>query len=209
MYIANYAKFAQEPDLRRVLLSTFGPIGAQGGLYWKTWNEVVLERIREELRPEGCRDEASIALRVKLMEGLRAAAGEQRSVDAITTWAAKRLLPPAAPEDSALAVKVEQGAGADLFPWAGEGAFTIDALQPTVNGQAHYIGEQGGHLYLGKKGGRCAWCVDEYLAPSETSGEAFLEVTEHDMEGLPLGARVWQCFDGTRHQQRTLTLRTA
>ena len=43
MYESNLAKFTQHEDLKRLLTSSTGAITARGG-FWKTWNEVLLER---------------------------------------------------------------------------------------------------------------------------------------------------------------------
>jgi len=64
MYQANLAKFSQNPALRDALVSTKGPIKAFGFAYWAKWNAILLERIREELRPEGERDAKVLAARV-------------------------------------------------------------------------------------------------------------------------------------------------
>ena len=51
MYRANKAKFEQHAHLSSVLTSCGGLIRAQGNRdEWATWNEIILERIREELR---------------------------------------------------------------------------------------------------------------------------------------------------------------
>eukprot|EP01059_Diplonema_ambulator_P019356 TRINITY_DN3250_c0_g1_i1.p2 TRINITY_DN3250_c0_g1~~TRINITY_DN3250_c0_g1_i1.p2 ORF type:complete len:158 (+),score=56.96 TRINITY_DN3250_c0_g1_i1:1318-1791(+) len=52
MYEANKAKFEQDDGAREELLSTTGRIEAGGFPFWKKWNELILERLREELRPE-------------------------------------------------------------------------------------------------------------------------------------------------------------
>ena len=51
-------------------MATKGPIKAFGFAYWAKWNAILLERIREELRPEGERDAKVLAARVAAMEAL-------------------------------------------------------------------------------------------------------------------------------------------
>lgn len=52
MYVANRVKFDQNPECRKQLLQTRGPIKASGNTdYWQLWNSRILERIREELKP--------------------------------------------------------------------------------------------------------------------------------------------------------------
>ena len=63
MYSANCAKFEQNAALRDALLATRGSITAYGFPFWVKWNAVLLERIREELRPAAERDEAALAER--------------------------------------------------------------------------------------------------------------------------------------------------
>ena len=46
MHRCNHAKFAQNDDLRAVLLGTTGPITAYGHPFWAKWNAILLERIR-------------------------------------------------------------------------------------------------------------------------------------------------------------------
>lgn len=61
MYVANRAKFDQNPDFRRRLLETHGPIQAAASTgEWQHWNSRILERIREELRPPADRDDAKL-----------------------------------------------------------------------------------------------------------------------------------------------------
>ena len=70
MYEANLAKFQQNAALRDALVSTRGPIKAFGFAYWAKWNASLLERIREELRPEGERDAKVLAARAAAMEAV-------------------------------------------------------------------------------------------------------------------------------------------
>merc|ERR1711862_713402 len=74
MYEANFAKFSQNRFLRELLVESKGPISAQGGLYWKTWNEILLERIREELKHVDRCDGNLLRARCDMMDALRAAA---------------------------------------------------------------------------------------------------------------------------------------
>jgi predicted NAD-dependent protein-ADP-ribosyltransferase YbiA (DUF1768 family) len=62
LYIANCAKFEQNPSFRQKLLQTYGPIEAPMELTdeWQPWQARVLERIREELRPPAERDSARL-----------------------------------------------------------------------------------------------------------------------------------------------------
>jgi ribA/ribD-fused uncharacterized protein len=88
MYNANRAKFTAQGSsahrLRAALLSTgSGRIIAHGSPFWAHWNGVLLERLREELRPEphqsassggvsGCvRNEAVLRQRVEAVEGYK------------------------------------------------------------------------------------------------------------------------------------------
>ncbi|KAL6058074.1 NADAR domain-containing protein [Balamuthia mandrillaris] len=68
MYEANYAKFEQNEDLRKVLVNTEGPIEAFGFEFWAYWNGIILERVREELREEGARNEEHLRKLVQLMD---------------------------------------------------------------------------------------------------------------------------------------------
>jgi len=73
MYAANKAKFEQHADLRAVLLGTTGHISAGGFPFWAVWNGIILERIREELRPPAERDQALLKEVISKMEEYRAA----------------------------------------------------------------------------------------------------------------------------------------
>ena len=57
----------QNAALRDALLATRGSITAYGFPFWVKWNAVLLERIREELRPAAERDEAALAERKAAM----------------------------------------------------------------------------------------------------------------------------------------------
>ena len=78
MYRANLAKFQQNTEHAAALLATRGPIAHPGGHvgFWKTWNGRLLERVREELRPEHERDGPLLAERVRMMDEY---AAEQRA----------------------------------------------------------------------------------------------------------------------------------
>lgn len=207
MYRSNRAKFSQNPQLKNLLVGTHGPITASGGFFWKTWNEVLLERIREELRDFEKQDMRVLRRRCELMAAYREAqtAGDVRQVEAVTLWAAKRKLPPVAPVD-ATAFVIE---GHDNLRHAafGHGPFRIDSLAPEANGQPHYVNSGGIHLYLGAKRGRKAWCLDEVFSPGEACGQAFLEVCEDGL--LREGEQSWQYFDEAqgRHVARVLFVR--
>lgn len=71
MYAVNLAKFQQNPKLREALLSTKGKIVAHGFAFWAVYNGVLLERIREEIRPAGARNKAKLAALVKKMNDYR------------------------------------------------------------------------------------------------------------------------------------------
>jgi hypothetical protein len=200
MYMANLAKFKQNPSLREVLVNSVGPIEAQGGLFWKTWNEVLLERIREELRSANSRDCAVLAQRIFAMAAYRAAAQgkDQYSIDVTTTYASKRMPIPSL---SSYAVKSLAIAGAgDEF----DGTYHVDLMVPEVNGCPHFINCEKGHLCLGIKNERRAWVLDECLSPDEASGGAFLPV--HGESTIPIGELLWQVFDGVRHIERIVSV---
>eukprot|EP01065_Artemidia_motanka_P046177 TRINITY_DN693_c0_g1_i1.p1 TRINITY_DN693_c0_g1~~TRINITY_DN693_c0_g1_i1.p1 ORF type:complete len:187 (+),score=63.29 TRINITY_DN693_c0_g1_i1:65-562(+) len=78
MYTANKAKFEQHADLREDLCSSRGPIQAGGFPFWAEWNSIILERIREELRPEEQRSEKVLRDRTERMERYREEMGAQR-----------------------------------------------------------------------------------------------------------------------------------
>lgn len=200
MYQANLVKFEQNPKLRSVLANSSDPIEAQGGLFWKTWNEVLLERIREELRGNIDRDTCVLAQRISAMEAYRAAAKSksQYGIDVATKYASRRMPIPALSSNSADGVVVA-GAGEDL-----DGEYNIDLLVPEVNGYPHFFNRRGGHLYLGLKHGGCAWVLDESFSPGEATGAAFIPVKGEIK--LPLGQLNWQWFDGRRHVDRSFSI---
>mmetsp|Transcript_63011 Transcript_63011/g.119861 ORF Transcript_63011/g.119861 Transcript_63011/m.119861 type:complete len:374 (-) Transcript_63011:148-1269(-) len=205
MYLANFNKFNQNPVLQNVLVSSRGRIEARGGLFWKTWNGVLLERIREELRSEEKRSSEVLETRTAMMAAFRAAvaAKDFRTAEAVTRAAAKRELLEISPADD---VAVE-GQDRDQHPWMGS-VFRVDPINPEANGQPHYVNEDGGHLFLGTKRGTYAWVLDEYFSPTEASGCAFILVK--DDHSLPEGVHKWQCFDTKtgRHCSRALVLST-
>lgn len=200
MYRANLAKFGQHKELRNLLVGTRGPIAARGGAFWKTWNEVLLERVREELRDPATRDATALRDRIRMMDAYREAvrAGDSRWAEAVTRAAARREEPPARPSPACITVE-----GVDV------GGLRVDPLQPEVNGQPHFVGPRGSHLYLGRKcgylGRQEAWVLDEVLSADEVKGTAFLE----GGGALPEGRRTWAVWDeaAKRHVPRDLVLR--
>jgi len=86
-----------------------------------------------------------------------------------------------------------------------DGVYHIDLLQPLGNGQPHYISKSGCHLCLGEKNGKHAWVLDECFEPWESTGAAFIAVSEEDSR-FPVGQQVWQWFNGSRHVDRVLTI---
>lgn len=194
MYLANFLKFSQNSHLKDLLVNSAGPIRCDGGLFWATWNAVILERVRESLRGD---DQKNSALLEALFDSYREAAqsDDQRSLEAVTLWASKRQLPPKKSDISAVTLSGTAGAA------FGEAeTFTVDLLQPEINGQPHWVSSKGWHLYLGKKQGKVSWVVDEVLCASEATGYAFKEAALGDL-ALPCGAHVWQCWDecSSRH----------
>lgn len=202
MYEANLQKFLQDPNLKKLLILTQGPITARGG-FWKTWNEIILERIREVLRCASC-DSDVLDSRIAMMSAYRkaAAAKDQRLVEAVTQAASKRQV---FSQTSSKSIMID-GYDENHHGWMGETSFRVDPLQPQANGQPHYISESGAHMYLGVKKGERAWVIDECMATDETSGQAFLLV--NGTCSLPEGKRVWQYFDEAKsaHTNRELVL---
>lgn len=190
MYRANHHKFSQNRNLRTLLVSTQGPISAQGGLFWKTWNEVLLERIREELRDYDECDKRALRLRFDLMEAYKEAAksGDEKAMEVATVYASRRELPPKRDSSRTLTVS---GFDVGQYSWLGS-AFDIEPLKPEANGQPHYTNPDGAHLYLGSKHGEYGWCLDQDFCPTEKTATFYLPV-EADA-GLPLGTRTWKVF---------------
>eukprot|EP00746_Dinoflagellata_sp_MGD_P161273 gnl/MRDRNA2_/MRDRNA2_88354_c0_seq1.p1 gnl/MRDRNA2_/MRDRNA2_88354_c0~~gnl/MRDRNA2_/MRDRNA2_88354_c0_seq1.p1 ORF type:complete len:290 (-),score=47.05 gnl/MRDRNA2_/MRDRNA2_88354_c0_seq1:196-1065(-) len=203
MYQANLQKFLQNPALLELLVKTKGPITARGG-FWKTWNEIILERIREVLRGPSASDSDVLDSRMAMMCAYRkaAAANDQRLVEAVTQAASKRQV---FSQISGKTIMVE-GHDTEHHKWMGENSFDIDPLQPQANCQSHYVSSNGAHIYLGVKRGKSAWVIDECFAANEMSGQAFILVDGGST--LPAGKHVWQYFDDTigRHVSRELVV---
>eukprot|EP00747_Dinoflagellata_sp_TGD_P164261 gnl/TRDRNA2_/TRDRNA2_183952_c0_seq1.p1 gnl/TRDRNA2_/TRDRNA2_183952_c0~~gnl/TRDRNA2_/TRDRNA2_183952_c0_seq1.p1 ORF type:complete len:299 (-),score=38.99 gnl/TRDRNA2_/TRDRNA2_183952_c0_seq1:170-1066(-) len=210
MYRANLAKFSQDARLRAMLTESRGEIVAQGGHFWKTWNEVILERIREELRDKTDRRDEVLAARILSMSKYRSAAQDkdEHAVAVVTKWSAMRKTEPQMPSAFPKALVVSchgHFLSSDI-----DDVYRIDGLHPEANGHPHYRSKGGMHLYLGDKHRRRAWCIDSDYMPGEASGAAFLpaaEGGEGDSKGIPLGEQVWQLWDGSRHSPSTLTVR--
>eukprot|EP01060_Flectonema_neradi_P006853 TRINITY_DN14715_c0_g2_i1.p1 TRINITY_DN14715_c0_g2~~TRINITY_DN14715_c0_g2_i1.p1 ORF type:complete len:165 (+),score=23.61 TRINITY_DN14715_c0_g2_i1:40-534(+) len=75
MYKGNFEKFSQNENFRKELISTSGPIRAFGFSFWKTWNSIILRRIREELKPPSERNEETLARLVDTMRQYRESGG--------------------------------------------------------------------------------------------------------------------------------------
>merc|ERR1712118_469140 len=109
----------------------------------KTWNEVLLERIREELREYSAQDSNVLRQRVASMEAYRDAAKskDEYAKQVATVYASKRMPIPRLEQ-----TLVITGTDKEL-----DGLYKVDLLVPEANGQAHYSRQDGGHLYLGVK----------------------------------------------------------
>ena len=208
MLEANKAKFEQNDELRALLTGMRGRIRALGDAdAWATWNEILLERLREELRPEGARDEETLRQRVAIMDAYRAAARlaieepssvrAKRAVVAVAQAAARRQLPaPAGPLFTVSGFEDPEGRlDADWI----NGEFWTDPLEPVVNGQPHLMtgGEEdgeGGHLFLGSRRGETQWVLDESLDADQINGTLMLPASE--CAGLPVGTHLWQVYGG-------------
>lgn len=200
MYEANLYKYSHNELLRDLLVGSQGPIAARGGLFWKTWNEILLERIREELRPAAERDSAALALRREAMEAYRlaAAAGDKDLAQAVTIHASRRELVPERDANAVNAVTISGAADLD-------GTYDLDVIAPMVNGQPHFKRKGDvAHLYLGHKKGKRCWVLDEALDMNECSGTAFLEVNGDS--ALPTGARTWRLYRERGHVDAELSL---
>jgi len=204
MYRANLAKFSQDARLRVLLTTSRGPIEAQGNPGgWRTWNEVLLERIREELRDDSLRDQNLLQQRIDAMVAYRGAAkaSDQYGMKVIAQYAAKRWPVPdlKGGQEGRLLIT---GVGQHL-----DGVYQRDLLMPSVNGRPHYFRRQGGHLCLGVKGCRQAWVLDEDLSAGEATGAAFFD-NAHGAD-LPTGDCMWQCYDEglLRHVERSVSVR--
>jgi len=204
MYRANLSKFTLNPQLRDLLVKSQGAITAQGGFFWKTWNEVLLERIREELRGDLDRDEAVLAHRKAAMAAYAAAAAatemDKHAVEVVTKYASERRPIPEPSSDSTTTLIVA-GAGSEL-----DGVYKLDLLQPEANGVQHFSNHGAGHLCLGSKHGRSAWVLDQVFSPSEASGQAFIPAQPD--AALPVGQLLWQCFDDNlgRHVEQMVSI---
>ena len=66
MYSANVAKFNQNAECLKELITTKGPIKAKGDDFWKKWNPILLQRIRSEMSPDY--DSSNPCKEVQLME---------------------------------------------------------------------------------------------------------------------------------------------
>lgn len=194
MYLANFLKFCQNCHLRNLLVNSEGPIRCDGGIFWANWNAVILERVRESLMEDDQKDSALLDVRVALFDSYREAArsDDQRSLEAVTLCASKRQLPLKKSDISSVILSGTSFGEAETF--------TLDLLQPEINGQPHWVSSNGWHLYLAKKHGKVSWVVDEVLCANEATGYAFKNAVLGDLV-LPCGAQVWQCWDecSSRH----------
>mmetsp|Transcript_66347 Transcript_66347/g.135089 ORF Transcript_66347/g.135089 Transcript_66347/m.135089 type:complete len:307 (+) Transcript_66347:42-962(+) len=203
MYFANLRKYSQSDDLKNALTHTKGKISATGGLFWKTWNEILLERIREELRSPIEQDVLVMKARRQMMESYRRAMekGDSRLAGAITQSSARREVLDLAKLGSVAWVQGFESLGEQ--PWSTwmTAKFKTDPCMPEVNGEAHFINEEGGHLYLGNKRGKFAWVLDDSLDPKEVTGTAYCMVAEDQksLGALMATARSWQVFVGNSH----------
>mmetsp|Transcript_53286 Transcript_53286/g.106945 ORF Transcript_53286/g.106945 Transcript_53286/m.106945 type:complete len:201 (-) Transcript_53286:331-933(-) len=69
MYRAVSAKYAQHPELAAELAATSGPIQTTVSTAdWQRMNRLILERVREELRPEAQRNQRRLAVLASLTE---------------------------------------------------------------------------------------------------------------------------------------------
>ena len=166
MYAANLAKFEQNAALRQSLVATRGRIRARGDIHWATWNEVLLERIREELREEPERDSTVLDRRAAIMESYKATAQQMhrqqsgsayaaRTMASIVRHAARReLVGEGASGGTSRSITIARFKGfdvadqrqsgrqeqnADLCHETFEGEYRLDPLQPLVNGQPHFV----------------------------------------------------------------------
>ena len=208
MYAANLAKFQQNPQLREILISTRGRIRAKGAQdMWATWNAILLERIREELRESSDRDKTLLETRVAMMAAYRSAAqglpGEraERAVTAITRQAAARELPCDTASTSPSSITIT-GCNLDDADWV-NAEYWVDPLQQSINGYPHYMtsdeSEQTcGHLYVGLKDGQAKWVLDEELDPQEIGGTLTLPVVPAEAPVVPSGDHAWEVYGGAK-----------
>lgn len=192
MYNANYAKFEQNSNLRDLLCGIRGRIRAQGNAdEWATWNEILLERIREELRDKTIRDEACLNLRISLMDAFIAAAasGDERMRQAVTKSAQRREAPSA---KQVMQLYTLSGYNPEEHDWLGGGRFRVDPLNPEVNGQPHLMNIEGtAHIFLGTKRGTFKWIIDEEVSAAEVGGSLTLDISAASPHVLPIGSKIW------------------
>jgi predicted NAD-dependent protein-ADP-ribosyltransferase YbiA (DUF1768 family) len=205
MYQSNLAKFSQNKHLRDVLVNSRGPITAQGDVgCWKTWNEVLLERIREELRDFEQQDCRVLRQRIAAMRAYQAAvrASDAYALKVAVHYASQRMPIPDTSQNSTKAILIT-GVGKDI-----DGTYRMDLLNPETNGQTHYSRREGGHFYVGHKKGRRAWVIDEDYSPAEATGQAFLSLHWASDGDVPLGQLKWQVFDDdmSQHCERMVTI---
>jgi len=190
MYRCNYAKFAQNPHLRRILCRIKHRIRAQGNAdEWATWNEILLERIREELRDDCTRDESVLRVRVALMDAYSASvtSGDDLMRIGVTKCAQRRERPAVRNEQYTLS-----GYNRDEHSFIGDGLFRVDPRQPEVNGQPHLTNSSAtAHIFLGSKRGEFKWVVDEECSPQEIGGAITLAVSPEGPRDLPVGTIAW------------------
>mmetsp|Transcript_1847 Transcript_1847/g.5864 ORF Transcript_1847/g.5864 Transcript_1847/m.5864 type:complete len:500 (-) Transcript_1847:84-1583(-) len=190
MYRCNRAKYEQNPHLRRILCGIKKRIRAQGNAdEWATWNEILLERIREELRDASERDETVLHLRVSLMDAFSeaVAGGDDLMRHGITKCAKRRELPATMNEQYTLS-----GYSRAEHEFIGDGMFRVDPREPELNGQPHLTDSTGSaHIYLGCKRGQFKWVIDEECSPKEVGGAITLEVAPDGPQDLPIGTVTW------------------
>ena len=164
MYRANKAKFQSNSDLAAILCSTKGRLRALGNENeWATWNAILLERIREELRPNTDRDTIALNLRVSIMqclsdvqrlllksleEGSGEGIFERHLTQAVTMLAAKREDPrdllEHAPKQCFNVTGCDatlggpEGGNNQLATWV-DGRWFVDPIKPFVNGELHLV----------------------------------------------------------------------
>lgn len=191
MYRANKAKYEQNPELAAILCSTTGPLRALGNENeWALWNAILLERIREELRPAGA-DQEVLANRIIIMTCLREVQGHENSrhslftsrlVRAVAKLVARRedpraLVSRALKDRFAVTCDGDLAGGefAEVVSSWQTSEWFIDPLEPLVNDHPHLLTstESGtkGHLYCGKRHGVSKWIISESFDPGEIGGE--------------------------------------
>ncbi|CAF1468845.1 unnamed protein product [Didymodactylos carnosus] len=69
MYDGNKAKFEQNSEFAKALMSTKGDVRfGSSTTFWNTWNGLIMERIRAELRRNGPEDEETVKRIKELMD---------------------------------------------------------------------------------------------------------------------------------------------